>query len=63
MNSATKIKTCSLSFIDAFISCVVQENPKLPFFGFGGGARLCPGMDLARAELCLFLHHLVMKFE
>lgn len=36
---------------------------KLPFFGFGGGARLCPGMDLARAELCLFLHHLVMKFE
>lgn len=36
---------------------------KLPFFGFGGGARLCPGMDLARAELCIFLHHLVMKFE
>ncbi|CAK9272040.1 unnamed protein product [Sphagnum jensenii] len=40
-------------------------NPanRLPFFGFGGGARLCPGADLAWLEILVFLHQLVTKFQ
>eukprot|EP01018_Ginkgo_biloba_P019364 Gb_32518 [translate_table: standard] len=30
---------------------------------FGGGARLCPGAQLARLEVSLFLHHFVSKFR
>jgi hypothetical protein len=36
---------------------------RLPFFGFGGGARLCPGADLAWLEILVFLHQLVTKFQ
>ncbi|KAJ4789130.1 Cytochrome P450 90D2 [Rhynchospora pubera] len=32
------------------------------FMPFGGGQRLCPGMDLARLEAAIFLHHLVTNF-
>ncbi|XP_042383985.1 cytochrome P450 90D2-like [Zingiber officinale] len=32
------------------------------FTPFGGGQRLCPGMDLARLEASIFLHHLVTNF-
>ncbi|CAK9223357.1 unnamed protein product [Sphagnum troendelagicum] len=40
-------------------------NPanRLPFFGFGGGARLCLGADLAWLEILVFLHQLVTKFQ
>ncbi|KAH9535095.1 hypothetical protein CY35_17G035900 [Sphagnum magellanicum] len=41
----------------------MEAGTKLPFFGFGGGARLCPGSELARTEICILLHHLVTKFE
>ncbi len=45
-------------------SCAWQEaGTKLPFFGFGGGARLCPGSKLACTEICILLHHRVTKFE
>ncbi|XP_047326935.1 cytochrome P450 90A1-like [Impatiens glandulifera] len=30
---------------------------------FGGGPRRCPGSDLARAEISVFLHHLVTRFS
>ncbi|CAK9264952.1 unnamed protein product [Sphagnum jensenii] len=40
-----------------------EAGTKLPFFGFGGGARLCPGSELARTEICILLHHLVTKFD
>lgn len=30
---------------------------------FGGGPRLCPGYELARVELSVFLHHLVTQFS
>ena len=60
-----KFVACQNSRLEPIFPCMVQDanGSKAPFFGFGGGARLCPGMDLARAELCVFLHHLVMKFE
>ncbi|MQL74936.1 hypothetical protein Taro_007298 [Colocasia esculenta] len=32
------------------------------FTPFGGGQRLCPGLDLARLEASVFLHHLVTRF-
>ncbi|KAL5999520.1 hypothetical protein ACLOJK_037805 [Asimina triloba] len=32
------------------------------FTPFGGGQRLCPGVDLARLEASIFLHHLVTRF-
>nr|UYU26130.1 cytochrome P450 720B [Pinus elliottii] len=41
-----------------------QELLKNPsFMPFGGGARLCPGMHLAKMELALFLHNFVTKFR
>uniref|UniRef100_A0A7N0UWY6 22alpha-hydroxysteroid 23-monooxygenase n=1 Tax=Kalanchoe fedtschenkoi TaxID=63787 RepID=A0A7N0UWY6_KALFE len=33
------------------------------FTPFGGGQRLCPGIDLARLEASIFLHQLVTKFR
>ncbi|XP_022987120.1 cytochrome P450 90A1-like [Cucurbita maxima] len=33
------------------------------FTPFGGGPRLCPGYELARVELSVFLHHLVTQFS
>ncbi|KAK3137296.1 hypothetical protein QOZ80_5BG0450500 [Eleusine coracana subsp. coracana] len=33
------------------------------FTPFGGGQRLCPGVDLARLEASIFLHHLVTSFR
>jgi cytochrome P450 len=42
---------------------VMNPAKKLPFLAFGGGPRYCPGMELARAEICIFIHHLVTKFD
>ncbi|EXB58207.1 Cytochrome P450 90A1 [Morus notabilis] len=33
------------------------------FTPFGGGPRLCPGYELARVELSVFLHHLTTGFK
>lgn len=30
---------------------------------FGGGPRLCAGSELAKLEMALFIHHLVLKFH
>ncbi|PIA51545.1 hypothetical protein AQUCO_01100417v1 [Aquilegia coerulea] len=30
---------------------------------FGGGPRLCPGLELAKVETSFFLHHLVLKYR
>ncbi|KZV34787.1 abietadienol/abietadienal oxidase-like, partial [Dorcoceras hygrometricum] len=35
-----------------------------PYFApFGGGARFCPGAELARLQIALFLHYFVTKFR
>ncbi|GAB4848514.1 cytochrome P450, variant 2 [Ancistrocladus abbreviatus] len=33
------------------------------FSPFGGGQRLCPGLELARLEISIFLHHLVTTYS
>jgi Cytochrome P450 len=49
------------------ISCAIylqeRETSTSTFMPFGGGQRLCPGLDLARLEAAIFLHHLVTTFS
>lgn len=33
------------------------------FTPFGGGQRLCPGIELSRLEIAIFLHHLVTTYR
>ncbi|KAL8123799.1 cholesterol 22-monohydroxylase CYP90B51 isoform X1 [Apium graveolens] len=33
------------------------------FMPFGGGPRLCTGSELAKLEMAVFIHHLVLKFD
>ncbi|KAG8391419.1 hypothetical protein BUALT_Bualt01G0185600 [Buddleja alternifolia] len=33
------------------------------FLPFGGGSRLCPGNDLAKLEISIFLHHFLLTYE
>ncbi|KAK1264360.1 Abscisic acid 8'-hydroxylase 3 [Acorus gramineus] len=35
----------------------------LSFLGFGSGPRMCPGINLAKLEICIFIHHLVCKYK
>ncbi|KAJ1688582.1 hypothetical protein LUZ63_019972 [Rhynchospora breviuscula] len=45
---------------DAFHQQVASAGVFSPF---GGGARLCPGYELARVVISVFLHHLVTRFS
>ncbi|XP_057503950.1 3-epi-6-deoxocathasterone 23-monooxygenase CYP90D1-like isoform X2 [Actinidia eriantha] len=40
-----------------------KEMSNCSFSPFGGGQRLCPGLDLARLETSIFLHHFVTQFR
>ncbi|CAI9114304.1 OLC1v1014996C1 [Oldenlandia corymbosa var. corymbosa] len=40
-----------------------RDTNSCSFTPFGGGQRLCPGLDLARLEASIFLHHLVTQFR
>ncbi|KAL3631987.1 hypothetical protein CASFOL_024971 [Castilleja foliolosa] len=40
-----------------------KEISNCNFTPFGGGQRLCPGLDLARLEASIFLHHFVTQFR
>ncbi|KAJ7543056.1 hypothetical protein O6H91_09G023500 [Diphasiastrum complanatum] len=40
-----------------------ERIPSANFTPFGGGPRLCVGLELARIELSCFLHHLVTRFS
>ncbi|KAG4210747.1 hypothetical protein ERO13_A02G064700v2 [Gossypium hirsutum] len=33
------------------------------YLGFGSGPRMCPGMNLAKLEICIFIHNLVCKYK
>ncbi|KAE8646208.1 hypothetical protein Csa_016292 [Cucumis sativus] len=41
------------------------EAPLKPFsfLGFGSGPRMCPGINLAKLEISVFIHHLVCKYR
>ncbi|XP_021716429.1 3-epi-6-deoxocathasterone 23-monooxygenase-like [Chenopodium quinoa] len=40
-----------------------KDTNSSSFTPFGGGQRLCPGLDLARLEASIFLHHFVTRFR
>ncbi|KMT05545.1 hypothetical protein BVRB_7g176680 [Beta vulgaris subsp. vulgaris] len=40
-----------------------QDTNSNNFMPFGGGQRLCPGLDLARLEASIFLHHFITEFR
>ncbi|KAF5466460.1 hypothetical protein F2P56_016383 [Juglans regia] len=40
-----------------------KDTSTCNFTPFGGGQRLCPGLDLARLEASIFLHHFVTEFR
>ena len=33
------------------------------FLPFGGGSRLCPGNDLAKLEISVFLHYFLLDYK
>ncbi|XP_074581832.1 ent-kaurenoic acid oxidase-like [Curcuma longa] len=33
------------------------------FLSFGAGSRLCPGQELAKLEISVFLHHFLLKYQ
>lgn len=40
-----------------------EAIPPYVFVPFGGGSRLCAGLELAKLQICVFMHHLVTKYE
>ncbi|XP_028792094.1 3-epi-6-deoxocathasterone 23-monooxygenase CYP90D1-like [Neltuma alba] len=40
-----------------------KDMSSCSFTPFGGGLRLCPGLDLSRLEASIFLHHFVTQFR
>lgn len=40
-----------------------ETSPINVFVPFGGGQRRCPGYELARVGLSVFLHHMVTRFR
>ncbi|XP_022774001.1 3-epi-6-deoxocathasterone 23-monooxygenase-like isoform X2 [Durio zibethinus] len=42
------------------LAAAVNNNSFTPF---GGGQRLCPGLELSRLEISIFLHHLITSYR
>ena len=42
---------------------LLQSNAPSSFMPYGGGPRLCAGSELAKLEIAIFLHHLVLNFR
>lgn len=47
------------------VDCDLQGfTPKAgSFLPFGGGSRLCPGNDLAKLEIAIFLHYFLLGYK
>lgn len=44
-------------------SCTGTTTTNNNFMPFGGGIRLCTGSELAKLEMAVFLHHLVLNYH
>ncbi|KAI4295086.1 hypothetical protein MLD38_040643 [Melastoma candidum] len=42
---------------------LISHQPPGTFLPFGGGGRLCPGNDLAKLEIAIFLHHFLLNYR
>jgi len=40
-----------------------QGPPPFTYMPFGGGPRMCLGIEFGRTEMVVFLHHLVLNYE
>lgn len=40
-----------------------KEHKAGEFLPFGAGTRLCPGNDLAKMEIAVFLHHFILNYQ
>ncbi|RWW54373.1 hypothetical protein BHE74_00039049 [Ensete ventricosum] len=49
-----------LSRMQAILATVTKNSNVM---SFSGGPRLCPGAELAKLEMAVFLHHLVLKYD
>lgn len=49
--------------ISSSSSCSNTGTSSNNFMPFGGGPRLCAGSELAKMEMAIFLHHLVLNFN
>ncbi|KAG8096896.1 hypothetical protein GUJ93_ZPchr0013g35547 [Zizania palustris] len=48
---------------NASSSAGVARSSSSNFMPYGGGTRLCAGSELAKLEIAVFLHHLVLNFR
>lgn len=54
----------STLFLLIYINVNLQKEHKAgEFLPFGAGTRLCPGNDLAKMEIAVFLHHFILNYQ
>lgn len=54
---------CSILTVPFFLQKIGNAANGNIFTPFGGGQRLCPGLELSRLEISIFLHHLVTTYR
>lgn len=67
-HSTNKAVDLAFDWSHKLISLRINVNLQMPlkpytYLGFGIGPRMCPGMNLAKLEICIFIHHLVCRYK
>lgn len=52
-----------LVYLSGMQAILVTVTKNSNVMSFSGGPRLCPGAELAKLEMAVFLHHLVLKYD